>query len=73
MENNNRLETVRPFVDALIGASNLDENQAKTLVYYCTMTWSDEPRIRPIIELNGDSGTGKNGIMRQIKGNDILA
>ena len=67
MEEANKLEKVRPFIDSLMGASNLDENQAETLVYYCVMTWSDEPNIRPIIDLNGESGTGKNGIMKQIK------
>jgi hypothetical protein len=55
------------FVDALKGAGNLNDNQAKTLIYYALMTWSDVPRIRPIIDLNGESGTGKNGIMRQIQ------
>jgi hypothetical protein len=55
------------FVDALMAAGNLDENQAKTLVYYALMTWSDVPGIRPIIDLNGESGTGKNGIMKQIQ------
>ncbi|MFC1958931.1 hypothetical protein ACFLV6_03355, partial [Chloroflexota bacterium] len=60
------LEEIKPFILALMGASNLDENQAKTLVYYALMTWSDVPRIRPIIDLNGESGTGKNRIMLQI-------
>jgi hypothetical protein len=55
------------YVEALMRAGNLNENQAKTLVYYALMTWSDVPRIRPIIDLNGESGTGKNGIMRQIQ------
>jgi len=63
-----KIEPLRPYIEALIGAGNLDENQAKTLVYYCIMTWSDKPQIRPIIDLHGESGTGKNGIMKQIKG-----
>lgn len=61
------VDSTIPFVDALSRVSNLDKNQAKTLVYYCIMTWSDEPKVRPIIELNGESGTGKNGIMQQIQ------
>jgi hypothetical protein len=61
------LGDIKPFVDALMTVGNLDVNQAKTLVYYCIMTWSDEPKIRPIVDLNGESGTGKNGIMKQLK------
>lgn len=58
---------IEPFLEALMKAGNLDVNQAKTLVYYCIITWSEEPRIRPIVDLNGESGTGKNGIMKQLK------
>jgi len=61
------MQRVMPFIDALKKASNLNENQAKTLAYYCIMTWSDKPRIRPLIDLHGESGSGKNTIMRQVK------
>lgn len=61
-----KLQQIEPCINAIMGAGNLNENQAKTLVYYALMTWSDEPRIRPIIDLNGESGTGKNGIMKQM-------
>ena len=61
------LEQIKPCIEALMGAGNLNENQAKILVYYAAMTQSDVPKIRPIIELNGESGTGKNAIMKQIK------
>jgi hypothetical protein len=54
-------------IGALMTAGNLSENQAKTLIYYALMTWSKVPKIRPIIDLNGESGTGKNGIMKQIQ------
>jgi len=57
---------LEPCIEALMGAGNLNENQAKTLTYYSIMTWSEEPTIRPIIDLNGESGTGKNGIMKQM-------
>ena len=60
------LAEIKPCIDAVMGAGNLNENQAKTLVYYALMTWSNVPKIRPIIDLNGESGTGKNGIMKQI-------
>jgi hypothetical protein len=61
------MQRVMPFVDALKKASNLSENQAKTVVYYCIMTWSDKPRIRPLTDLHGESGSGKNAIMKQVK------
>ncbi|MFC2067727.1 hypothetical protein ACFLTP_01760 [Chloroflexota bacterium] len=61
------LEQIVPCIEALIGAGNLNKNQAKTLVYYAAMTQSDVPTIRPIVELNGESGTGKNSIMKQLK------
>jgi len=60
-------EKIEPFIDALMLAGNLEINQTKTLVYYCIMTWSDESIIRPIINLNGESGTGKNSIMKQME------
>lgn len=61
------MQRVIPFIDALKKAGNLNENQAKTLAYYCVMTWSDKPRIRPLIDLHGESGSGKNTIMMQVK------
>lgn len=61
------MERIKPFVDAMMAVGNLDENQAKTLVYGCIMTWSDKPKIRPLVNINGESGTGKNGILRQIE------
>lgn len=57
------MKRILPLVDALMRASNLSENQAKTLIYYCLMTWSDEPKKRPILVLDGESGTGKNDLM----------
>jgi hypothetical protein len=60
------MERIKTFVEALLKASNLDENRAKTLIYYCIMTWSEEPKIRPILDIHGESGTGKNTIMKQI-------
>jgi hypothetical protein len=67
MDRSNSTE-LAPFIEALMRVSNLNVNQAKTLVYYSVMTWSDEPKIRPIIDLHGESGTGKNSIMKQIQG-----
>jgi len=61
-----KLKIIYPCIKALMGAGNLSENEAKTLVYYAVTTWSDKPRIRPIIDLNGESGTGKSGLLKQM-------
>ncbi len=60
------MSIIEPYIAALINAGNLNKNQAKTLLYYCIMTWSDEPILRPILDIHGESGTGKNVIMKQI-------
>jgi len=59
-------EQIRPYVDALMHVSNLDVNQAKTVLYYCAMTWSDKPPIRPILNITGESETGKTRILQMI-------
>ena len=61
------MQRVLPFIEALKKAGNLIENEAKTLLYYCIMTWSDKLKIIPIFDIHGESGTGKNGIMKQLK------
>ena len=48
-------------------ANNLDINQAKTLVYYCVVTWGSAPKHKPLLNLNGETGTGKNGLMKLTK------
>lgn len=60
------MQQVQEYIRALMKVGNLNENEAKSLVYYSTMTWSDEPTIRPIVNLNGETATGKSGIMRQM-------
>lgn len=59
-------EQIRPYVDALMHVSNLDINQTKTILYYCAMTWSDKPQIRPILNITGESETGKTRILQMI-------
>ena len=61
------LGQVEPCTVAMMGAGNLNRNQSKALIYYCAMTWSDEPKIRPIININGESASGKSGVMKQMK------
>ena len=58
---------VQPYIDALMQVSNLTNNQAKTLVYYCIFTWCRRPKAKPLLNINGDTGTGKNSLMKQIK------
>jgi hypothetical protein len=48
-------------------ASNLVVNQAKTIFYYCVFTWCPNPRNKPLLNLNGETSTGKNWLMRVIK------
>lgn len=58
---------VEPYIDTLMRISNPDINQAKTLFYYCVFTWSKNPKHKPLINLNGETGTGKNALMEQSK------
>jgi hypothetical protein len=61
------MEGISKFTEALMRVSNLDINQAKTLVYYTIITWSEKLKIRPLIDLHGESSSGKNSIMKQIE------
>ena len=63
----NKLTEIQPYIDALQRVSNLDENQAKTLVYYSCMVYSDKPRIRPILFIQGESGCGKSELVEQLR------
>ena len=40
------MQRIIPFIEALKKAGNLVENEAKTLVYGCIITWSDKLKIR---------------------------
>ena len=61
------LSQVAPYIEALMRVSNLDINQSKTIVYYCVFTWCPNPPYKPLLNLDGETGTGKNRIMEQIK------
>jgi len=70
MSNNSthvHISQVTPYIEAIMRASNLDINQAKTLVYYCVFTWCPNPEHKPLLNLNGDTETGKNTLMTLIK------
>lgn len=58
---------VTPYIETIMRASNLDINQAKTLFYYCVFTWCPNPNHKPLLNLNGETGTGKNGLMKVTK------
>ena len=48
------------FVGTMQDASSLDKHRATTVVYYCIMTYHDGFKFIPILNLNGESGTGKS-------------
>lgn len=58
-------EVLDPYIKSLMDTTNIDINQAKTLVYYCIMSWApdDKLSIKPLLLLTGESGTGKNKSM----------
>lgn len=58
---------VEPYIETILQISNLDINQAKTPVYYCVFTWSKNPKHKPLINLNGETGTGKNILMELLE------
>ena len=58
---------VVPYIRALMGISNLEVDQARTGVYYAITTWNNSPRVKPLLGLNGETGTGKNPLMEQMK------
>jgi len=60
------MKRIEPYLSALQRAGNLDLNQAKIIAYYCVMTHSEKPKKRPILNICGESGTGKTGIQRQV-------
>jgi len=61
------MQRLTPYIKALISISNPTENQAKTGVYYSVTTYNKNPRVKPILNLDGESGTGKNPLMEQMK------
>lgn len=61
------MQRVIPYIGTLERVSNLDTNQAKTLVYYSILTWCPNPPYKPLIDLNGETSTGKNETMRTMK------
>ncbi|MFC2045595.1 hypothetical protein ACFLUH_02845 [Chloroflexota bacterium] len=59
------IDILKPVIGALIGASGLTENQAKTAIYYAIVTWLyNELDFIPILEFRGNSGTGKSEAIR---------
>jgi hypothetical protein len=58
-----------PAIQAMMSASGLSRNQAKTCVYYAVLTYLIDlyPELIPILLLLGNSGTGKSGAMNQME------
>ena len=61
------MQRVMPYVETIMRVSNLDINQAKTVGYYCVFTWCPNPRYKPLLDLNGETNTGKNNLMQLVK------
>ena len=60
------MRPIDPYIEAISKASNLEEKYAETIVFWAIMTWTDAPTIRPILDINGESGTGKSHLMKMI-------
>lgn len=59
------LETFLPFVEAIKGASGIDEFQAWTCAIYAVVTYHDfDPR--PVLAVIGPTGSGKSTLLRQL-------
>ncbi|HUU64183.1 MAG TPA: hypothetical protein VMX96_09755 [Dehalococcoidia bacterium] len=64
----NIADILQPAIDAMLRASGLKLNQAKTSVYYAVVTWlRNELDFIPILEFRGNSGTGKTAAIDQLQ------
>ncbi|MFC1977176.1 hypothetical protein ACFLWS_02780 [Chloroflexota bacterium] len=60
---------LRPAIQAMMSASGLNINEAKTGVYYAVLTYllDDYPELVPILLFQGNSGTGKSAAENQLE------
>lgn len=60
---------LRPAIDAMVSASGLTKDQAKTCVYYAVATFLTDQyaELMPILLFQGNSGTGKSMAMNQLE------
>ena len=59
----------KKLIPALLGASGITSNQAKTILYYAIATYflPEELDKMPILMIRGPQGTGKSSLLEQIK------
>jgi len=61
-------QTLKPYLDSLLGASGLTTFQAKTILYYAILCHRlDDFDIIPLLTLFGQTGTGKSEAMKQFR------
>ncbi|MFC1965076.1 hypothetical protein ACFLWG_03645 [Chloroflexota bacterium] len=60
---------LKPAMDAMVTASGLTKEQAKTCAYYAVVTFLTDiyHELMPILLLQGNSGTGKSAAMNQLE------
>jgi len=56
------------YVPAIMGASGITKEQAKTCLYYAIATYflPDELELMPILTIIGPHGTGKTALVKQL-------
>jgi hypothetical protein len=56
-------------IPAIMGASGITKEQAKTCLYYAIATYflPDKLEIMPILEIIGPHGTGKTNLLKQLQ------
>jgi energy-coupling factor transporter ATP-binding protein EcfA2 len=62
------IQIVTKYTDAITGACGLDNNQAKTVVYWAIATHAiDKLKIMPILVIQGGYGSGKSTLIELLK------
>ena len=57
------------YVPALMGASGISREQAKTCFYYAIATFllREKVNVMPLLVIKGPQGTGKSALLKQIR------
>jgi len=56
-----------PYVEALLGASGITEDQARICVLYTLVTHREDLGFNPILAIIGNTGTGKSDLLSEIE------